>query len=156
MKDRQTLLLVRNLATAARTTLIESSDDLWALSEAGQVFEAALRRLDVSGDGREMPERAFPTRGPLWLLGIGWHSPVDLLAALARLDGAFPFGPSLTPANLRTPLLQAFVEVSEGLGNSWLEGSEELSRRKGWIWRLRDMGLWEMPKSPNTKHITCC
>lgn len=153
MNDPKILLIIRSLAKAARIALIESSDDLWALSEAGQVFEAALWRLEVVEDGHEMPERVFPTRGPLWFLGFGWHSPVDILMALARLDGDSVFGPYLNPCRLRTPLLRAYVGIAEELGRPWPGGAYELSRRDGLAWRLRDLGLLGMPVSPNSKHI---
>lgn len=146
MKDPEILLIVRELAKAARTTLVEASDDLRTLSDAGQAYEAALRQLEFIGGNRELPEQVFPTRGPFWLLGMGWHSPIDILAALARMDGVFVFGPRLSPRRLRTPLLRAFVEVSEEIGRSWHEGAEELSRRQGVVWRLRDVGLWLMPQ----------
>ena len=142
--DATNLFIVFELAKAAHA--LEAQRDESSCVEAGHMFEAALRHLeDVEGD-RNLPGQAFPTRSPLWLLGLGWHSSPDIFGALARVDGGGYFRFQACPHRLRTPLLAAFVEAAKENYHPWQEGVEELKRRNGLTWRLRDLGLWPMPK----------
>jgi len=142
--DNQTLSIVAELAKAAHS--LEAQADESTRLQAGHVFESALRRLHDM-EGRELPELAFPTRPPFWWLCVGsWPTSTDILGALARIDGGGHFHAKAHPRRYRTPLLSAFVRAAEWNGHSWREGEDELERRHGIVWRLRDMGLWPMPR----------
>lgn len=142
--DAETRRIVSELAKAAHA--IEAEGNESTITAAGHVFEAALRRLENLGEGRSLPEKAFPTRSPLWLLGLGWHSSPEIFGALSRVDGGGHFRPVAAPFRLRTGLLAAFVEAAEENGHPWLEGAQELKRRQGLVCVLRDFGLWPMPQ----------
>lgn len=142
--DDTNLFIVFELAKAAHA--MDAQRDKPTCIEAGHAFEAALRRLDNFEDGRTLPEPAFPTRSPLWWLGLGWHSSPEIFGALARVDGGGFFGIKAHPHRLRTPLLAAFVVAAKENRHPWQEAVEELKRRNGLTWRLRDLGLWPMPK----------
>ena len=142
--DTQTLSIVAELAKAAHS--IEAHADEFTRLEAGHVFESALRRLDNT-EGRDLSEKAFPTRPPFWWICIGsWPNSTDILGALSRVDGGGHFHAHAHPPRYRTPLLSAFVRAAELNGHPWQEGAEELSMRKAFIWKLRDLGFWPMPK----------
>ena len=141
--DNTNLYIVFELARAAHA--LEAQRDEFSCIEAGHIFEAALRRLENLEGERNLPEQAFPTRSPLWWLGLGWHSSPEIFGALARVDGGGYFRFWANPHRLRTPLLAAFVEAAKENGHPWYEGAEELNRRDGVRWTLRDLGLWPMP-----------
>lgn len=141
--DGEITLIVTELAKSARSISSRAGDDR-TMAEAGRALEAALRSLENLGEDRT--ERAFPTRGPLWFFGFGWHSSSEIIGALARLDGPVVFGPGAHPRRYRTPLLAAFVDVSREIGRPWVEGADEMNQRRGMIWSLRDLGLWPMPQ----------
>ncbi len=141
--DNTNLFIVFELARAAHA--LEAQRDETSCVEAGHAFEAALRRLDNVEGGRTLPEQAFPTRSPLWWFGLGWHSSPEIFGALARVDGGGYFRLQACPHRLRTPLLAAFVKAAKMNGHPWQEGAEELNRRGGICWALRDLGLWPMP-----------
>lgn len=124
---------------------LEAWRDESSCVRAGHIFEAALRCLEDLEGGRSLPEQAFPTRSPLWWLGLGWHSSPEIFGALARVDGGGYFRGKAHPHRLRTPLLAAFVEAAKENGHPWHDGAEELNRRDGFCWTLRDLGLWPMP-----------
>jgi hypothetical protein len=141
--DSTTLYIVFELAKAAHA--LEAQRDESSCVTAGHVFEAALRRLENFEGDRTLPEQAFPTRSPLWWLGLGWHSSSEIFGALARIDGGGYFRLKGHPHRLRTPLLTAFVVAAKENGHPWQEGVEELKHRDGIWWALRDLGLWPMP-----------
>jgi hypothetical protein len=143
--DSEIFRIIAELAKAAHA--LEARGDESTCVTAGQAFEAALWRLETAREGRAYPEKAFPTRGSLWFLGWGWHSWLEIFGALARVDGGgYGFGPIAHPHRLRTPLLTAFVAAAKENGHPWQEGVEELRRRVGIKWKLRDFGLWPMPE----------
>lgn len=141
--DSTNLGIVFELAKAAHA--LEAKGDEWSCIAAGHVFEAALRRLENVEGGRTLPEQAFPTRSPLWWLGLGWHTSPEIFGALARVDGGGYFTCRACPHRLRTPLLAAFVLAAKANHHPWQEAVEELTRRGGFCWTLRDLGLWPMP-----------
>lgn len=141
--DNSTLQIVFELARAAHA--LESRSEETTCIEAGHVFEAALRRMENVEGRRTLPEIAFPTRSPLWWLGLGWHSPPEIFGALARIDGGGYSRIKAHPHRLRSPLLAAFVAAASENSHPWQEGAEELKRRVGICWSLRDLGLWPMP-----------
>ena len=141
--DESNFFIVIELAKAAHA--LEAQRDESVCLQSGHVFEAALRCLEDVECGRTIPEQAFPTRSPLWRLGLGWHRSSEIFGALARVDGGGYFRFQACPFRLRTPLLAAFVEAAKMNGHPWQEGAEELNRRGGFCWALRDLGLWPMP-----------
>jgi hypothetical protein len=135
----ETMFIVAQLAKTAHS--IEAQAEELTRCQAGHAFESALRRLD------------FPTRPPFWWLCVGsWPTSTEFLGALARVDGGGHFHASPRPPRYRTPLLRAFVEACEANSRQWQEGSDELRRRQelgslqGFLWKLRDFGLWPLPK----------